>query len=178
MEREKCIPWNNKRGLCRDGAIVETRTWQWQGLIKIPDPPLPTMPMFSLSLLIKQGCWLCGHKTADKAPHSITLPCCYTPWLQSACGNARAGERMPFVSQPQSSALFDQRFGEVLWGAFGRFSSYLFIHGVNWILGNTSSGECVRIKSGAASKEKSSVVSAFSLKEERNGEKQKWKKSR
>lgn len=74
----------------------------------------------------------------------------YTLWLclavallglvGSAWGNVRDRRTAAICLQPQDLTLFDQ-FGDALSGVFGRFSSYLFILGANWILGNASSGD-------------------------------------
>lgn len=116
------------------------------------EPALPT-----LSALIKQG-WKCCYSAAEKAsgpdfallltlpglraPRSVSLPSCGTlPGLsQLAESPGQANACCLSVFQPRYSAWFDQRFGEALSGVVGRFSSYLFILGVNWVLGNTVSG--------------------------------------
>lgn len=74
------------------------------------------------------------HKAAEKAPHSMTLPCCRTPWLESARGSARDRQMPAICLLTAAPSLACSPFGAVLWGVLGRFSSCLFILGVNWIL--------------------------------------------
>lgn len=178
LGREKCSPWNNKGDSLGTEPSGGRNMHTGRGLIRIPDPILPTVPMFSLSFLIKQGWWLHGHKAAEKALHSMALPCCCTPWLGWVClgkcqGQANACHLSPTTGLDLVWSVWRHSFRGV-WEVF-----ILSFHpwceldiGKRIFRGRR---ECVRTHFGVACKENSSVAFAFLLKEERNREKQKRK---